>query len=98
MQSPTQRPIRSWPRRLGVALCALSIATSLPLDVLSASTVPGMTETQKEKECKRLKDSYDYLMNYYREKPRTRSKFKAAAANVKLIAEGIECDWVATPQ
>lgn len=98
MQSPTQKPIRRWPRRLGVALCSLLIATSLPSDVLSESTVPGMSETQKAKECKRLRDSYDYLMNYYREKPRTRSKFKAAAANVKLQAESLECDWVASPQ
>lgn len=93
MQSPTQKPIRPWPRRLGIALCSLLIVTSLTPDVLSASTVPDMSATQKEKECKRLKDSYDYLMNYYREKPRTRSKFKASAQNVKLIAEGIECDW-----
>ena len=98
MQSASQEPSRSWRRRLGVVLCSLIIVTGLTPDALSASTVPTMSAEQKAKECKRLKDSYDYLMNYYREKPRTRSKFKASAANVKLIAESIECDWVATAE
>jgi hypothetical protein len=50
-------------------------------------------EAKHAKMCTELKDSYDFNMNYYKEKPKQRGKWKDTAGDLKLIAEGNNCSW-----
>ena len=50
-------------------------------------------EARHAKICAELQGSYDYNMNYYKEKPKQRGKWKIAAENLKTLAEGNDCSW-----
>jgi hypothetical protein len=50
-------------------------------------------EAKHAKICTELKDSYDFNMNYYNEKPKKRGKWKTTAENIKTLAEGNDCGW-----
>jgi len=50
-------------------------------------------EAKHAKICAELKDSYDFNMSYYKEKPKQRGKWKTTAENIKTLAEGNNCSW-----
>jgi hypothetical protein len=50
-------------------------------------------ESKRKKFCLDLKFSYNENINYYNEKPKTRSQWKRTADNIKTLAEGNNCSW-----
>lgn len=43
--------------------------------------------------CTELKDSYDFNMSYYKEKPGKRGRWKTTAQNLQTLAQGNDCSW-----
>lgn len=81
-------------------IVALVVALSfVPLQEANAAKNDGRfqqsSEAKHAKICSELKDSYDFNMAYYKEKPKKRGRWKTTAENLKTLAEGNNCGWAA---
>jgi hypothetical protein len=74
-----------------VAVCAAVGILFSELPVALAATNNGPRTTASI--CADLKKNYDINMAYYRGNPSKRGRWRAAAQNLKTLAEFYECSW-----